>query len=61
MSRFRLLSYALTLFLLLSACTKDSSPHLIVVISIDQFRAEYLERFKDLYLPAHSLGKPGGF
>lgn len=61
MSRFRLLSYALTLFLLLSACTKNSSPRLIVVISIDQFRAEYLERFKDLYLPAHSLGKPGGF
>ena len=36
-------------------------PHLTVVISIDQFRADYLRRFTDLFLPANSEGKVGGF
>jgi len=37
-------------------------PRLVVVISIDQFRADYLQRFADLYLPPKSRdGKPGGF
>jgi predicted AlkP superfamily pyrophosphatase or phosphodiesterase len=37
-------------------------PHLTVVISIDQFRADYLRRLTDLYLPAQqSNGKVGGF
>lgn len=37
-------------------------PHLTVVISIDQFRADYLRRLTDLYLPAkQSDGKVGGF
>jgi predicted AlkP superfamily pyrophosphatase or phosphodiesterase len=36
-------------------------PKLVVVISIDQFRADYLERFADHYLPPISGGKVGGF
>jgi predicted AlkP superfamily pyrophosphatase or phosphodiesterase len=37
-------------------------PRLVVVISIDQFRADYLQRFADLYLPPKlEDGKPGGF
>jgi predicted AlkP superfamily pyrophosphatase or phosphodiesterase len=45
-------------------------PRLVVVISIDQFRADYLTRFADLWLPAMSVtgapglevpGKVGGF
>ena len=36
-------------------------PRLVVVVSIDQFRADYLERFRDLYLPVPAAGKPGGF
>src|SRR5258706_6172070 len=36
-------------------------PRLVVLISIDQFRADYLTRFEDLFLPATSVGKVGGF
>lgn len=37
-------------------------PHLTVVISIDQFRADYLRRLTDLFLPAKlSGGGVGGF
>jgi predicted AlkP superfamily pyrophosphatase or phosphodiesterase len=36
-------------------------PRLVVLVSIDQFRADYLERFRDLYLPVPAGGKPGGF
>ncbi|HEX2224972.1 MAG TPA: alkaline phosphatase family protein [Thermoanaerobaculia bacterium] len=36
-------------------------PRLVVVISIDQLRADYLRRFEDLYLPAATAGGPGGF
>ena len=37
-------------------------PALTVVISIDQFRADYLPRFADLFLPARQTdGKIGGF
>ena len=45
-------------------------PRLVVVISIDQFRADYLTRFADLWLPAVGVagapgqekpGKVGGF
>lgn len=36
-------------------------PKLVVVISIDQFRADYLRRLADLYLPAEQGGKVGGF
>lgn len=47
-----------------------SRPRLVVVISIDQFRADYLTRFADLWLPAVGVagapgqetpGKVGGF
>ncbi len=44
-----------------STATCDSRPRLVVLISIDQFRADYLTRFEDLYLPALSGGKVGGF
>lgn len=36
-------------------------PRLVVVISVDQLRADYLTRFEDLWLPAAVDGKPGGF
>jgi predicted AlkP superfamily pyrophosphatase or phosphodiesterase len=36
-------------------------PRLVVVISIDQFRGDYLTRFADLYLPAGTAARPGGF
>jgi predicted AlkP superfamily pyrophosphatase or phosphodiesterase len=36
-------------------------PRLVVLISIDQFRADYLTRFADLYLPAEVDGRRGGF
>ena len=36
-------------------------PSLVVVLSIDQFRADYLYRFEKNYLPASSGGKVGGF
>lgn len=36
-------------------------PRLVVVLSIDQFRADYLTRLADLYLPAMTNDQPGGF
>ena len=36
-------------------------PRLVVVISIDQFRADYINRFATHYLPAQAGGKLGGF
>lgn len=36
-------------------------PRLVVLISIDQLRADYLTRFADLYLPAETRGGAGGF
>lgn len=36
-------------------------PKLVLLISIDQFRADYVERFSQNYLPAKSGGKIGGF
>lgn len=36
-------------------------PRLVVLISIDQFRADYVTRFADLYLPPRSGEKLGGF
>lgn len=60
-------------FLLLLACCAGASapsaqpqntnarPRLVVVISIDQFRADYLPRFSDLYLPSQTGDRVGGF
>jgi hypothetical protein len=40
--------------------TQGKRPALTVVISIDQFRADYLTRFADLFLPARqSSGSVG--
>jgi predicted AlkP superfamily pyrophosphatase or phosphodiesterase len=36
-------------------------PRLVVVVSIDQFRADYLTRFADQYLPAQEGSTVGGF
>lgn len=36
-------------------------PKLVIAISIDQFRADYLLRMGDLFLPAESSDGPGGF
>jgi len=36
-------------------------PKLVLLVSIDQFRADYSERFAPYYLPAKSGGKVGGF
>src|SRR5258706_16100429 len=45
------------------ACVADvaQKPKLVVLISIDQFRADYLTRFEDLFLPAKSGNRVGGF
>src|SRR5688572_28601182 len=39
----------------------SNRPRLVVVISIDQFRFDYLNRFDRYYLPAKSGSKVGGF
>ena len=39
----------------------NHKPHLTVVISIDQFRADYLRRLQDLFLPAKTKEGVGGF
>lgn len=44
-----------------TAAPAPSKPRLVVVISIDQFRADYVDRFADHYLSAKSGGKIGGF
>jgi predicted AlkP superfamily pyrophosphatase or phosphodiesterase len=36
-------------------------PRLVVVISVDQFRADYLTRYADLFAPAECRGRVGGF
>lgn len=36
-------------------------PRLVVLLSIDQFRADYVVRFSDLYLPGRSGDRVGGF
>jgi predicted AlkP superfamily pyrophosphatase or phosphodiesterase len=41
--------------------TAGPPPRLVVVLSIDQFRGDYLTRFADLFLPAATAGKVGGF
>ncbi len=51
---------SITAFLALSAMVAPR-PKLVVVISIDQFRGDFVERFGDNYLPARAGGKLGGF
>ncbi len=36
-------------------------PKLVLLISIDQFRADYIDRFEPYFLPAKTGGKLGGF
>jgi len=38
-----------------------NAPKLVVLISVDQFRGDYVERFFPYFLPARSGGKLGGF
>lgn len=49
------------LLLAVSAVAAPVKPRLVVLISIDQFRADYLERFSDLFLPAQGSQGVGGF
>jgi len=44
-----------------ASAQKLEKPRLVVLISIDQFRADYLTRFEDLFLPPTSGGRDGGF
>jgi hypothetical protein len=44
-----------------AAVAAPVKPRLVVLISIDQFRADYLSRFADLYMPAESAKGVGGF
>lgn len=39
----------------------SDGPRLVVFLSIDQFRADYLTRFQEFYLPAGTADQPGGF
>jgi predicted AlkP superfamily pyrophosphatase or phosphodiesterase len=41
--------------------TFSRRPRLTLVLVIDQFRADYLTRYRDKFLPAGNAGAPGGF
>jgi predicted AlkP superfamily pyrophosphatase or phosphodiesterase len=43
------------------AAPLPAKPRLVVLISIDQFRADYLRRFEDLFLPPATKNGVGGF
>lgn len=45
----------------ITAFAKVEKPKLILVIAIDQFRADYLQKYSPLFLPAKSGKKVGGF
>lgn len=49
------------LLLAVSAFAAPVKPRLVVLISIDQFRADYLARFSDLFLPVEGPQGVGGF
>lgn len=46
---------------LVFAAASPAPPRLTIIISIDQFRSDFLTRFQDLYLPANSKDGVGGF
>lgn len=49
------------LALSLAVSSASARPRLVVLISIDQFRGDYLTRFSDYFLPAKSKDGVGGF
>lgn len=60
----RPIAFAIVCLFVVSAAAAAAPvrPRLVVVISIDQFRSDYLMRFDDLYLPATAKnGSVGGF
>jgi predicted AlkP superfamily pyrophosphatase or phosphodiesterase len=62
--RLHPVALAIVCLLLAAAGTAEAAsakPRLVVLVSIDQFRADYLERFSDLYLPAEGPQGVGGF
>jgi len=69
MLRSRLPTLSLALFACLAlapqppafAAQPPAKPRLVVLISIDQFRADYLRRFEDLFLPPATKKGVGGF
>jgi len=44
-----------------STAVPAALPRLVVLVSVDQCRLDYLTRFVDHYLPAQRAGEPGGF
>jgi len=52
----RRLWLALVCLFATTAFAAPARPLLVVLISIDQFRADYLSRFADLYRPAEGKG-----
>ena len=53
----------LLLFALLAPClAQEKPPKLIVMVLVDQFRADYVDRFREDFLPARQDdGRLGGF
>lgn len=57
-----LLAAVLALLLPLAASAQEPRPKLVVVVVVDQLRADHLTRFAPWFLPARAAdGKPGGF
>jgi len=52
---------ALGIFFIQPTFSKTEKPKLILVISVDQFRADYLQKFSHLFLPATKGKNVGGF
>lgn len=52
---------ALMCLLPITANAAPKRPRLVVLISIDQFRGDYIRRFNSQFLPPTSKGKLGGF
>ncbi|HEY4593852.1 MAG TPA: alkaline phosphatase family protein, partial [Thermoanaerobaculia bacterium] len=60
--RLRPVALAIVCLLLAGAAVAaPAKPRLVVLISIDQFRADYLARFSDLFLPAQDPKGVGVF
>ncbi|HSR68477.1 MAG TPA: alkaline phosphatase family protein [Acidobacteriota bacterium] len=63
MNRIAVFLTAVTLLACLTVPTLSAErPRLVVFITVDQYRADYLSRFADLYLPPRDeQGRPGGY
>ncbi|MFY7991720.1 MAG: alkaline phosphatase family protein [Bacteriovoracaceae bacterium] len=61
MHPFKVLFLAISTLFTVHCFGKVEKPKLILVIAVDQFRADYLQKFSHLFLPANSGKKVGGF